>query len=380
MASRQDHPTPYRPGSDRLVCALVAHDADPGRAPLRGAGVATLAGLLVTAIAVGAVAVWARLAGGGDGDDWRDPHALIIEAGTGARYVWRDPLLHPVLNYTSAVLVLGDPAPATVTVPRAALDGVPRGPVLGIPGAPESLPHADDLVTGAWTVCAPTGAPAPATVHTGELPTAPVTVHAGATPSGGTPLDATGLLAAGGDGAVHLLWRGHRYRLTATDPPAAWEGAPPVGLPDGLLAVLPAGGERDRDDLPPLVRPRPAAVVCAVVRDTADAPDVLLGATPPEAPAGAPRPEAATGAVWVEPGRAVLATSGTSVQLVTDLGVRHTVAPEALELLGYGSVRPVRLPPEVLALVPEGPALDPVGARGHAPDGGHAKDARTGPA
>src|SRR5690606_41603139 len=132
MASRQDHPTPYRPGSDRLVCALVAHDADPGRAPLRGAGVATLAGLLVTAIAVGAVAVWARLAGGGDGDDWRDPHALIIEAGTGARYGWRDPLLPAGLNSTPAVPVLRDPAPATATVPRAAQDRLPPRPGLRI--------------------------------------------------------------------------------------------------------------------------------------------------------------------------------------------------------------------------------------------------------
>src|SRR5690606_3623334 len=128
--------------------------------------------------------------------------------------------------------------------------------------------------------------------------------------------------------------RGYRYRVPAAP---AWEGAPPVRLPDGLLAALPDGGERDRGDLPPLARPRPAAVVCAVVRDGAEAPDVLLGATPPAAAAGTPRWEAATGAVWVEPGRAVLATSGTSVQLVTDLGVRHTVAPEALELLGYGA-------------------------------------------
>src|SRR5690606_478721 len=252
MASRQDRVTAYRPGRERLVSALVVHDADPPRVPLRGAGAATLAGLLVTAIAVGAVGVWARVGGGADGDDWRRPDAVIIEAGTGARYVWRDPLLHPVLNYTSAVFVLGDPTPATVTVPRAALDGVPRGPVLGIPGAPESLPAVDDLVTGAWSVCAPTGDPAP------------VTVHAGPTPSGGSRRDAAGLPAADGDGAVHRLWRGHRHRIrdAAATVPAAWD-VPPVALPAGLLAVLPAGAERDRDDLPPLARPGPGAVVCA---------------------------------------------------------------------------------------------------------------------
>ncbi|HEY8452467.1 MAG: type VII secretion protein EccB [Micromonosporaceae bacterium] len=357
MASRQDDPAPYRPGTERLACALVAHDADPERVPLRGAGVATLAGLLVTAIVVGAVGVWARLAGGGAGDDWRDPHALIIEAGTGARYVWREPLLHPVLNYTSAVLVLGDPAPATVTVPRSALDGVPRGPVLGIPGAPESLPPADDLVTGAWTVCAPAAGPPEVTVHTG------------ATPSGGRLLDAAGLLATDGDGAVHLLWRGYRYRVSdAATAASAEDGASPVTLPTGLLAALPSGGGWDRGDLPPLVGSRPGSVVCAVVRDGAEVPDVLVGATPPEQAAGASRPGPGTAVVWVEPGRAVLVTSGTSVQLVTDLGVRHPVAPEALELLGYGAVRPVRVPGEVLALVPAGPVLDPARARGEAPD------------
>jgi Type VII secretion system ESX-1, transport TM domain B len=44
--------------------------------------------------------------------------------------------------------------------------------------------------------------------------------------------------------------------------------------------------------------------------------------------------------------------------------VRHSVpSAEVLGVLGYGSVTPVPVPADVLALVPEGPALDPAAAR-----------------
>jgi hypothetical protein len=52
------------------------------------------------------------------------------------------------------------------------------------------------------------------------------------------------------------------------------------------------------------------------------------------------------------------------ISLVTDLGVRHSVpSVDVLAALGYGSVTPVPVPSDVLALVPEGPVLDPAAAR-----------------
>jgi hypothetical protein len=52
------------------------------------------------------------------------------------------------------------------------------------------------------------------------------------------------------------------------------------------------------------------------------------------------------------------------VHLVTDLGIRHPVpSAQVLAVLGYGGVAPVRLPGEIVALLPAGPVLDPVAAR-----------------
>jgi hypothetical protein len=46
------------------------------------------------------------------------------------------------------------------------------------------------------------------------------------------------------------------------------------------------------------------------------------------------------------------------------LGVRYAVpSREVLSMLGYGSVRPVRMPASLVSLLPSGHALDPDAAR-----------------
>ncbi|HEX8344439.1 MAG TPA: type VII secretion protein EccB, partial [Actinoplanes sp.] len=57
------------------------------------------------------------------------------------------------------------------------------------------------------------------------------------------------------------------------------------------------------------------------------------------------------------------AGSGT-ISVVTDTGTRYPLANRTvLEALGYSGVTPVRVPAEMVALLPEGPSLDPVRAR-----------------
>jgi hypothetical protein len=76
--------------------------------------------------------------------------------------------------------------------------------------------------------------------------------------------------------------------------------------------------------------------------------------------------------VFVEPGRgAVVQTAagpgapGGTLSVVTDLGRRYAVrGPDVLGMLGFGDVRPVRLPGGVVSLMPSGRALDPDEARG----------------
>jgi hypothetical protein len=56
--------------------------------------------------------------------------------------------------------------------------------------------------------------------------------------------------------------------------------------------------------------------------------------------------------------------SGGALSLVTDNGLRYPIAkPEVLNKLGYAGVKPVRIPAQLVAMLPTGPSLDPVAAR-----------------
>jgi type VII secretion protein EccB len=242
VASRQDQLHSYQFAVQRLVAAIVAREADPIRPPTRRLTGAALAGVLIAALCLAAVAVYGVLAPGG-GTGWRSQGAIVVEKETGARYVYLDGSLYPVLNYASALLLAGSAggvgssggAPRPVLVPRRAIEGVPRGPRLGIPGAPDSLPAPDRLLTGAWAVCA--------------TPAGGSSLHIGQKVAGGRALGpGDGLLVRAPAGEVSLIWHGHRYRLSDFALGAlAWRGEPVAPVAAALLNAVPEG--------PPLAAP-----------------------------------------------------------------------------------------------------------------------------
>ncbi|MEV0002892.1 type VII secretion protein EccB [Micromonospora sp. NPDC050980] len=237
MASRQDQLHSYQFAVQRAVAALVMRETDPARSPFRRLAGAGLASLLVAAIALGATALYGRWAGGGSA--WRDSRAVIVEKESGARFVYRDEKLHPVLNYASALLIIGADRPQTVLVSRRAIEGVPRGLPLGIADAPDSLPAANRLVRDAWTICSSV---------TGEAGRAEArsTLLIGRGAAGGQALGEQGLLVRHPDGGLHLLWRDRRYLLRDTDRAlaalaATRQRAVPVAA--ALLNTVPAGAD-----------------------------------------------------------------------------------------------------------------------------------------
>ncbi|WP_306204892.1 type VII secretion protein EccB [Actinoplanes sp. RD1] len=154
MPSRQDQLQSYQFAQQRVVAALVAHDPDPRRSPLRRAGTTVLIGLVVAALVVGAVAAYALIRGGGKVDA-RNPAVVFLERGTGARFVYlqADDRLHPVLNFTSGLLIADAATPSLREASAESLAAVPLGDPLGIPDAPDSLPAAGALLPARWTVC-----------------------------------------------------------------------------------------------------------------------------------------------------------------------------------------------------------------------------------
>src|SRR4029453_5230106 len=157
MASRSDQLHSHQFTLQRAVGALAMRDPDPVSSPMRRIGGALFASVMIAVLAVAAGGVYGVLRPG-TGSAWRDGRAMIIEKETGARFVYLDNVLYPVINYTSAVLILG--TQDSVTVSRTELVGVPRGTPMGIPGAPDPLPASEQLVAEPWTLCSrPAAAP-----------------------------------------------------------------------------------------------------------------------------------------------------------------------------------------------------------------------------
>lgn len=339
----------------RLVSALVHGDPDAPATPGRRLGLALFAGVLVGLLAVAVVGVFGLLVPGG-ATAWRKPGALIVEKDTGARYLLVDGVLRPVLNFTSAKLLIGDQLTVT-PVTSASLRGVPHGGPVGIPGAPDELPDPAKLSTEPWRLCAGAGTDAGGT--TPPL----VSVAVGGVPGRGL---GSGLAALVRDpnGGTYLIWAGHRLRVSGrwvldalgygqAQPGvvgAGWLSAIPVG-PDLRSIPVPARGAAG-----PVVGGRPTRVgqvltlmspdgrnlPYAVLRDglaaLSQTDAALLLADPATAAAYPSRPQVA------EPvaAAAVAAAPHSRSSGVTD---GFPASPPGLVALGAGQAVCVEVPP-----------------------------------
>ncbi len=211
----------YRFVLRRMEHALVRKDAvmlhDPMRTQVRATAVGLVLGILGLA-AFALVSVFSPRDQLGDGTIFLGKESLTT-------YVAREEdgrrVLHPVLNLASARLVVGSAAPAEI-VDDAALDEYPRGPLLGIPGAPSALPVEQDRPAAVWTACdrtvdvgnATTSPTDGAATTTSVLVGAPSTEVEGAARALG---EDQALLVRAPDGTRQLLYRGTRAVVDPTD-------------------------------------------------------------------------------------------------------------------------------------------------------------------
>src|SRR5258708_33132872 len=77
---------------------------------------------------------------------------VLLSKSSGAVFVRIGDRVHPVLNLASARLIVGkNDNPKDVD--DKFLNTVPRGPMVGIVGAPASIRGSDNLSMASWTVC-----------------------------------------------------------------------------------------------------------------------------------------------------------------------------------------------------------------------------------
>ena len=218
--------------SRRLSAALLDGDAESTVRPLTRLGIGTYAGIFLTVVLLAIVGIAGVLRPGGS-TAWSEPGAFVVERETGARYVYLDGVLHPVLNYASARLLLGE-ALHVVTVSGRSLETAPRGPVIGIPGASDSLPDRSHIVGTDWSVCAIGDAANPQPYRT--------TVYPGRATAGEALDGQAGYLLRTTAGRFLLLWSGHAHPVSDQWLPAlGYRTATAVTVQDDFAAALPSG-------------------------------------------------------------------------------------------------------------------------------------------
>ncbi|WP_067566606.1 type VII secretion protein EccB [Nocardia acidivorans] len=150
----------------RIEHALVRRDASMIDDPQRGRSTALSIGIAMACVVIAGSAVLSFFKPAKPIGDSK----IVAEKGTGALYVRVGGRLHPALNLTSARLVIGA-AENPVQVSKEELAKFPRGPIVGIAGAPGAISDGNDR-DSSWAVCdsTATGAAGPTDPTTG-LPT-----------------------------------------------------------------------------------------------------------------------------------------------------------------------------------------------------------------
>jgi type VII secretion protein EccB len=233
------HISGYRFLLRRIECALLGRDIRAVNEPIRAPAQSLLAGVLLAIILLAGCAVLAVL---------RPQPAsanapIVMGKRSGALFVRIGGTLHPVLNLASARLIMktnADPQP----VAESELTHSKRGPLLGIPGAPQFLgtPLAEDELQ--WTVCdSRDGARQSTTVVIGraEGPASHVLAR-----------ERTLLVRPASGGSTYLLYDGRRAVVNLDESAVVralgLEGQIPLTVSPVLLNLVP--------ETPPVTTPR----------------------------------------------------------------------------------------------------------------------------
>jgi type VII secretion protein EccB len=229
--------TGWRFAMRRIASGVALHDTRMLTDPLRMQSRSVLMGALIVITGMIGCFVFSLIRPNGA----VGTNTVLADRDTSALYVRIDDQLHPVLNLTSARLIVGQ-AVQPARVGSAALDKLPRGAMVGIPGAPERMVQ-NSSHDADWTVCDSTGSVNPG-----------VTVIAGPPAAGGErasalPPGRAVLVDSGSPGApmTWLLWDGRRSRIDLADravTSALGFGAiiPAIRpIPPGLFNAIPEG-------------------------------------------------------------------------------------------------------------------------------------------
>lgn len=155
MATKKDLVEAYSFSRRRLVTAFLSgapggREVEPSRPGRTVVGGLALAVLLIAGAAIASVLA------SRSPEDWNRIGLVVTRGDQPATYVIlkeeESPTLIPVINITSAQLILGADVKAT-SVDQEVVDKQTPGIPIGILGAPQTLPRPNNFIENGWTAC-----------------------------------------------------------------------------------------------------------------------------------------------------------------------------------------------------------------------------------
>jgi type VII secretion protein EccB len=131
----------------RAVMAMTRRRVRMETEPGRRQSMALMAGVTLTAVLCLGALFWSLVRPAGSAGQSR----ILADQNSGALYVKVGDKLYPALNLASARLIVGEPTNPD-RVRRSEIDAHPRGPLVGIPGAPQDMSPATPA-RSSWLVC-----------------------------------------------------------------------------------------------------------------------------------------------------------------------------------------------------------------------------------
>ena len=255
----------YRFVLRRMEHALVRKDAvmvhDPMRTQLRATAVGAVLGVLL-------LAGFALVSVFRPADDVSRDSILVGTTSLTTFVAMQENgvrVLHPVLNLASARLIAGEPAVASL-VDDAALEGLPRGPLLGIPGAPDALPEPGERADAGWAVCDRIAGGVPERSPAADPDGVDTTVIGGSMAGGMRALGADdALFVRAPDGSAQLVFGGRRAAVNTEQAAVTRE----LGLTTVTARPVSAGFLNAVPEVPELAEP--------VVPDAGARPSYAIG-------------------------------------------------------------------------------------------------------
>ncbi|MGV0742989.1 type VII secretion protein EccB [Mycolicibacterium sp. XJ870] len=197
----------------RLEHALIRGDSRMIHDPMRGQMRALIVGVVIAVLITGAAGVLAFFKPAPNIGDAQ----IVLSKSSGAPFVRIGDRVHPVLNLASARLIVGkNDSPKEVD--EKFLDALPRGPMVGIVGAPVSINSGDDMATSSWTIC--DGLVMPGVTETTGTASLQTTVLANdpTLDSGIRPVEPAEAILTEAGGITYLVYRGVRAPIDVSDP------------------------------------------------------------------------------------------------------------------------------------------------------------------